>query len=67
VRIEPHLGNLKNISGEIPHPKGRIAVQYLYQHGKWIMEINLPSKITGSFNWKGRTYSLKEGKNSLQM
>jgi alpha-L-rhamnosidase len=65
VKIEPRLGDLKNISGEIPHPRGKLSVQYKNKDNKWSIEINLPSKITGSFIWKGRTYSLKEGKNSF--
>lgn len=67
VKIEPHLGTLKNISGEIPHPFGKIAVEYTNKNGKWFIEINLPSKTTGSFTWNGKVYPLKEGKNSLQV
>lgn len=67
VKIEPHLGTLKNISGEIPHPNGKLSVAYMNKNNKWLIDINLPSKITGSFIWKGRSYPLKEGKNSLQL
>ncbi len=67
VKIEPHLGTLKNISGEIPHPGGKISVQYLYKDSKWVIEINLPSKLSGSLVWKGKNYQLKAGKNNLKM
>jgi hypothetical protein len=67
VRIEPHPGMLKNITGEIPHPQGKVAVQYTYLNNKWTMEINLPQKITGSFIWQGKTYALKGGKNVFRM
>ena len=67
VKIEPHLGELKNISGEIPHPNGKLGVNYLETNGKWTIEINLPQQTTGSFIWKGKTYPLKEGKNSLKI
>ncbi len=67
VKIEPHLGTLKNISGEIPHPNGKISVQYLYKNSKWDIEINLPSKVSGSLVWKGKSYQLKAGKNNLQL
>lgn len=63
VKIEPQLGDLKNISGEIPHPNGKLSVQYQNKNNKWVIEINLPSKTTGSLIWKGKTYLLKEGKN----
>ena len=49
VKIEPRLGDLKNISGEIPHPRGKLSVQYRIKDTKWAIEINLPSKITGIF------------------
>jgi alpha-L-rhamnosidase len=65
VKIEPHLGTLKNISGEIPHPNGKLSVQYINTSNKWSVEINLPSKTNGVFIWKGKTYSLKEGKNRI--
>lgn len=67
VKIEPHLGTLKNISGEIPHPGGKVSVQYLYKDSKWVIEINLPSKVSGSLVWKGKSYQLKAGKNNLQL
>ena len=65
VKIEPHLGDLKNIGGEIPHPNGNLSVLYKYENNRWSAEISLPSKTTGSFVWKGKKYALKEGKNSL--
>lgn len=65
IKIEPHLGTLKNISGAIPHPNGNIAVGYINKNNKWAIEINLPKETTGSLTWKGKVYLLKEGKNSL--
>ena len=65
VKIEPHLGDLKNINGEIPHPNGKLSVQYINKNNKWVIDINLPSKTNGSFLWKGKRYLLKEGKNSF--
>lgn len=67
VKIEPHLGDLKSISGEIPHPNGKLSVQYLNKDNKWAIEINLPPKTNGSFIWKGKTYLLKEGRNSIRI
>jgi len=67
IKIEPHLGAIKNISGEMPHPKGKISVQYTNKNDKWVIDISLPAKTSGSFTWKGKNYSLKEGKNLLQL
>jgi hypothetical protein len=67
VKIEPHLDTIKNISGEIPHPYGKLSVRYENKKGRWFIEINLPSTITGSFIWKRKIYPLKEGKNSLEI
>jgi hypothetical protein len=67
VKIEPRLGTLKNVSGEMPHPRGTIAVKYANSNNQWSADINLPSKVTGRFIWKGKIYPLKEGKNSLKL
>lgn len=63
VKIEPHLGLIDSIGGEIPHPKGVIKVQYLKLKGKLNVEIDLPNTISGRFVWKGKNYILKSGLN----
>jgi hypothetical protein len=65
IRIEPHLGDLKNASGEIPHPNGKVAVDYAKDGSIWKMKISLPLNTSGIFIWKGKTYHLKAGGNSL--
>ncbi|MET3977465.1 alpha-L-rhamnosidase [Mucilaginibacter sp. UYP25] len=65
IKIEPHLGNLTNVSGEVPHPVGNVAVKYILQGGKWKININLPLKTPGMFVWKAKTYPLKPGANSF--
>jgi alpha-L-rhamnosidase len=67
IKIEPHLGELKNASGEIPHPNGKVAVSYIQEGPLWKINVNLPQKTTGIFIWKGRTYPLKAGENSLKI
>ena len=67
VKIEPHLGDLEKISGEMPHPKGKITVSYLNSENGLIAEINLSEDITGTFLWKGRSYDLKGGLNELEI
>ena len=63
VKIEPHLGVLKNIHGEIPHPRGKIGATYLFENNKWKIQIDLPSNTTGNLIWESKTYPLKEGVN----
>jgi alpha-L-rhamnosidase len=63
VKIKPCLGALKRAGGEIPHPQGKLSVNYELTEGKWRIEINLPGILTGKFVWQNRTYSLKAGVN----
>ena len=66
IKIEPHLGDLKQAAGEIPHPKGTVSASYLLQsNNKWKIDISLPTQTGGYLLWKGKRYELKEGKNSL--
>ena len=65
IKIEPHLGSLKNISGEVPHPNGKVAVDYVEQNGKWKIKLSLPQNTSGIFIWKQKKYELKAGENSF--
>jgi len=65
VKIEPHLGALTNVSGEMPHPNGKVAVAYVLDKGKWKIKINMPENTPGVFIWKGKRYLLKAGENSF--
>jgi alpha-L-rhamnosidase len=65
VKIEPHLGDLKNAKGSIPHSYGTIATSYKFDNGKWDIEISLPANTSGRFIWKGKTYPLKVGNNKF--
>jgi alpha-L-rhamnosidase len=67
VRIEPHLGSIKQISGEIPHPAGKITVDYSISGNKLKAKISLPDDISGTFIWKGKEYELKGGDNKLKL
>jgi len=67
IKIEPHLGALKNASGEIPHPNGKVTVAYLEDNGVWKIKITLPQKTSGVFVWRGRTYPVKAGENVLTL
>jgi len=63
IKIEPHLGILNKVSGEVPHPNGKIKVNYFLKHKKWNINIDIPVNTSGIFIWKGDKYDLKGGNN----
>ena len=63
VKIQPHLGDLTNVSGEMPHPSGKITVSYQLVKKKWTCKVHLPPGTTGSFVWKANTKALQPGDN----
>ncbi|HEY2648423.1 MAG TPA: alpha-L-rhamnosidase N-terminal domain-containing protein [Puia sp.] len=65
IKIEPRLGQLKNISGEIPHPKGKIFAGYQWDNGNWKIHISLPVRTSGHLIWNQHDYPLKEGNNDF--
>jgi hypothetical protein len=67
VKIKPHLGQITNIKGVKPHPKGTISASYKLENGKWKIQIELPKSITGNLIWKGKTITLKEGLNQITL
>ncbi|WPU96401.1 alpha-L-rhamnosidase C-terminal domain-containing protein [Mucilaginibacter sabulilitoris] len=67
IKVEPHLGTLTAISGEIPHPNGKVAVGYKFEKGRWQIDINLPRATAGMLIWKAKQYPLKAGNNSFKI
>ncbi|TSJ43130.1 Bacterial alpha-L-rhamnosidase [Mucilaginibacter corticis] len=67
IKIEPHLGDLKIASGEIPHPNGKVTADYALNGNIWNIKLTLPPKTTGIFVWKGKTLVLKSGENVFRM
>jgi hypothetical protein len=65
VKIEPHLGDITDLNGTMPHPKGSVSASYKLENGKWKIQIELPKSITGNLVWKGKKIPLKEGVNNL--
>jgi alpha-L-rhamnosidase len=61
VKIEPHLGVLQKAGGTVPHPQGKIAVNYELKKGKWNIEIYLPGNLAGTFIWNHRRFPLNAG------
>jgi alpha-L-rhamnosidase len=67
ILITPHLGTINEISGEMPHPNGKITVSYKVNQGVLQADIEIPAKTTGNFVWKGKSLALKAGKNILKL
>jgi hypothetical protein len=67
VKIEPHLGDLTKVSGEMPHPNGKISASYTLDKNKWRVDISLPENTNGYLVWKGKRIDLKSGANSFQL
>jgi alpha-L-rhamnosidase len=63
IKIEPHLGALKNVKGEMPHPNGSIKVSFERVNNHLKARIELPKGINGRFIWNGKTYKLSSGVN----
>lgn len=66
VRIEPHLGDIEEIGGEMPHPNGIISVHYKKIGTGLTAKIVLPKNISGVFIWNGKTHNLVEGINEIK-
>ena len=65
VKIKPNLGQLTDIAGSIPHPKGTISVAYKKENNRWKIQISLPKTVNGTLNWKGKNITLREGNNEI--
>jgi len=67
VKIEPHLGSLEKIGGEMPHPNGQIKVAYEIRDGRLQAEITLPDDTTGTIIWRGKSHELQAGYNECKL
>jgi len=63
VKVEPHLGDLKKIKADMPHPAGRIKVEYQLTKKGLQTLIVLPQGMSGSFRFEGAEKILSEGEN----
>jgi alpha-L-rhamnosidase len=67
VEIEPALGGLNFIKGQMPHPAGMIIFDLKRKGTDGISgEIILPEGLTGIFKWHGKTINLK-GKTEIEL
>ncbi len=67
VVVEPHPGDLGEIRADMPHPKGRIAVDYRIRNGKLKGSILLPPGMTGKLVFNGNTQELAAGENKIRL
>ena len=66
IIISPSLGELKNVSGSIPHPLGTVSAAYKVG-SKLEATLSLPQGTTGTFLWHGRSYDLHAGSQTLTL
>ena len=68
VSIEPALGNMRRVSGRMPHPKGMIEVR-LERVGKTGIqgEIVLPPGVRGELLWNSKIRDLWPGGNQIKL
>ena len=64
VLISPNPGPLTTFEAQTPHPFGMISVKYTLENNA--AEIVLPNGLEGIFRWKGKDYSLTEGKQVIK-
>jgi hypothetical protein len=67
VRIEPHLGALKQLDAAVVHPFGRIEVKYEVQRQTVTAQILLPPGLSGTFLWNGQASPLTPGANHFEL
>ncbi len=67
VKVEPHLGKLNQIKGNMPHPQGTISFD-LTRNGSAGLKgkIVLPQHLTGKFYWNGKMIDL-EGSTEIDL
>jgi hypothetical protein len=66
LKITPHLGNLNQVKADMPHPYGRIAVEYQKTPDGLQTRINLPAGLYGVFELNGVKKILTEGINNFE-
>ena len=65
IKIEPHLGTLTQVAGNIPHSNGTVSASYQKKGKKWNVEINIPKDTKAYLIWEGEHIDLHSGKNTM--
>ena len=63
VKIAPHLGDLRELTAEFPHPQGMIEVRLARDGAGLEGSITLPAGLGGRFVWQGKEQELRSGVN----
>jgi hypothetical protein len=69
VRIEPFLGELKEIKGTMPSPNGIISITLKRKNKTRGIEgeVTLPENLNGKFIWHGTEIPLQGGKQKINI
>lgn len=65
VLIAPTLGPLREVQASVPHPQGRISVEYSRSGDSLQAVINLPEGLSGRWRYAGREVDLQPGINHI--
>lgn len=65
VRIAPELGPLTAVQASMPHPRGRISVEYYRRDDGLEAVINLPEGLSGVWQHEGEEIALQPGLNII--
>ena len=61
VEIAPQPGHLTHLSGEMVHPRGRIAADLRFENGRMTGSVSLPPGVSGTLRYGGQTTALQPG------
>ena len=67
VEISPMPGHLKSLSGEIIHPRGHIKADLHFENGHVHGHVSLPTDLTGTFRYAGKSLEVKAGLQSIEL
>jgi alpha-L-rhamnosidase len=67
VRITPHLAGIKQIGGQMPHPKGMISVSYRHKGNKLEAVVTLPEGVTGTIVWNRQEKTVHGGTQTVTL
>jgi alpha-L-rhamnosidase len=67
VLIEPHLGDLRQVSAAMPTSQGRVEVEFKRTVSGVKATINLPPGVSGELVWKGQTHELQESSSTHEI
>jgi hypothetical protein len=67
VIITPQLGPLTWLRGELPHPRGTLAVDLAAEGQRLTGTIALPPGVTGVVMWRGARQQLNDGVQTIAL